>query len=276
VSTLKTDTPNTRSIALEVEVPGSPEQVWQAIATGPGITAWFTASEVEERAGGAIRFDLGPGMDSSGVVTVWEPHRRLGYEERDWAPGAPPLATEFTIETRGGGTCVVRLVNSLFTSRADWDDQLESFEAGWRPYLRILALYLEHFPGQRCVPIRVMGAGAGTQDQTWSELSSRLGVAGAAVGERRAAPAGLPALAGTVERLTDHEIVLRTDQPAPGFALAGAFGWGGGVHTMLSLYLFGPQSPSAVARDAHRWRAWMDGHFPSARVPSAAAHATTA
>ena len=30
-----------REILLEVEVPGTPEQVWDAIATGPGIDSWF-------------------------------------------------------------------------------------------------------------------------------------------------------------------------------------------------------------------------------------------
>ena len=30
-----------RSIQVEVEVPGTPEEVWQAIATGPGISSWF-------------------------------------------------------------------------------------------------------------------------------------------------------------------------------------------------------------------------------------------
>ena len=28
-----------RSVQVEVEVPGSPEDVWQAIATGPGVSA---------------------------------------------------------------------------------------------------------------------------------------------------------------------------------------------------------------------------------------------
>ena len=30
-----------RSVQAEVEVPGTPEEVWQAIATGPGISSWF-------------------------------------------------------------------------------------------------------------------------------------------------------------------------------------------------------------------------------------------
>ena len=30
-----------RTIELSVDVPGTPEEVWDAIATGPGITSWF-------------------------------------------------------------------------------------------------------------------------------------------------------------------------------------------------------------------------------------------
>jgi hypothetical protein len=31
-----------RSVQVEVEVPGTPEEeVWQAIATGPGISSWL-------------------------------------------------------------------------------------------------------------------------------------------------------------------------------------------------------------------------------------------
>ena len=33
---------------VEVEVPGTPEQVWNAIATGPGISSWFVPTEIAE------------------------------------------------------------------------------------------------------------------------------------------------------------------------------------------------------------------------------------
>src|SRR5688572_23525631 len=112
---VKTDASGRRLVELEFEVPGTPEQVWQAIATGPGISSWFAPTEVEEREGGAVTFHLGPGMDSSGIVTGWEPPRRFAYEERDWSANAPPLATELLVETRSGGSCVVRIVHSLFT-----------------------------------------------------------------------------------------------------------------------------------------------------------------
>ena len=67
-----------RTIEHEIEVPGTPEQVWQAIATGQGITAWFVPTKVEEQAGGAIELDFGPGMGTApGKVTVWEPPTRF-------------------------------------------------------------------------------------------------------------------------------------------------------------------------------------------------------
>src|SRR5262245_42237461 len=46
---VKKEASGRRSIQVEVEVPGTPEEVWQAIATGPGISAWFTPAEFEEQ-----------------------------------------------------------------------------------------------------------------------------------------------------------------------------------------------------------------------------------
>ena len=46
------DQPGTRAIDLEIEVPGTPEEVWEAVASGPGITAWFVPAKVDGRVGG--------------------------------------------------------------------------------------------------------------------------------------------------------------------------------------------------------------------------------
>ena len=84
---LRKDESGRRWVELEVQVPGTPEQVWQAIATGPGMSAWFTTTSVEERVGGAISFDFGDescGEDvSSGKVTAWEP-ARWGNRPAPW------------------------------------------------------------------------------------------------------------------------------------------------------------------------------------------------
>ena len=106
-----------RRIEHEIEVPGTPEQVWQAIATGQGVTAWFVPTTVEERAGGAIELDFGPGMGTAqGQVTVWEPPTRFVHLGSGAA--GTRLAYEWQVEARSGGTCLVRLVTSGFLSEA--------------------------------------------------------------------------------------------------------------------------------------------------------------
>jgi uncharacterized protein YndB with AHSA1/START domain len=87
------------------------------MATGPGMSAWFTPTTIEERPGGAIAFDFGGGAVSRGTVTEWQPPSRVVYEESEWKPGAPPVATEITIRGRSGDACVVRMVHSLFTTQ---------------------------------------------------------------------------------------------------------------------------------------------------------------
>jgi uncharacterized protein YndB with AHSA1/START domain len=69
-----------RWVEVEALLPGTPEDVWRAIATGDGMTAWFTPTTIEEREGGAIVFDLGDGNSSKGVITRWEPPAHLTYE----------------------------------------------------------------------------------------------------------------------------------------------------------------------------------------------------
>ena len=58
------------------ELPGTLEEVWDAIATGPGISAWFVPTELEEREGGAVVFHLGLD-DARATITGWEPGRRI-------------------------------------------------------------------------------------------------------------------------------------------------------------------------------------------------------
>jgi uncharacterized protein YndB with AHSA1/START domain len=260
-----------RAVELEFEVPGTPEQVWHAIATGPGISSWLFPTEVEERVGGAVAFHIAPGMESAGVVTAFEPPRRFAYEEPEWNPPAPPLGTEFLIEARAGGTCVVRMVHSLFTSKEDWDDQFDGFEAGWVSFFDVLRTYLRHFSGMPCSPIRLMNkTDAATETDAWEQVQRALGLDGVMKGSRQQTSGpGVPRLAGLVERVGHrkhlYEVMLRLDEPAPGIALAGAYKWGGSVHAAVSLYLYGERGAAAIARDEPAWKAWMERHFPAAK-----------
>lgn len=257
-----------RSVQVEVEVPGTPEQVWEAIATGHGVSSWFVPTEIEERDGVmTVTCHFGPGMDSVATATAWEPPRRFAAESQGPGSNAPPLATEWIVEARSGGVCVVRVIHSLFASSDDWDGQLESAEAGWPAFFPVLRLYLAHFRGQPCSTFRVMGVAAGPQPAAWNTLTAALGLAGAGVGRRWTAGAGSPPLSGLVDQVGEgehlHELLL-LDEPAPGIASITAFTMGGKAYLTIAFYLYGERAPAAAARDEPAWHTWMKELFPPA------------
>ena len=67
-------------LEFEIEVPGTPEQVWDALATAAGISAWFLPTESEERLGGRLVTHMGP-EDAPADIIGWDPPRRFAYEE---------------------------------------------------------------------------------------------------------------------------------------------------------------------------------------------------
>jgi uncharacterized protein YndB with AHSA1/START domain len=259
---VRIDAQGRRSVEAEVEVPGTPEEVWQAIATGPGISSWFVPTTVEEREGGIIRANFGPGMDSDSVITRWSPPHRVGAESEDMGPGSPKIATEWTVEARAGGTCIVRVVHSWFSSTDDWDNQFEGIEGGWLDFFRILRLYLAHFRGQPSALLKAMGMGAEPATDTWNAFTSALGLARASDGQRLRTSIGAPTLGGIVERAGPQEqLLLRLDEPAPGLGHLFAMPMGGQVVLSVRLYLYGAQASAVVARDEPYWQAWLDERF---------------
>ena len=254
-----------RSVEVEVEVPGTPEEVWQAIATGPGWSAWFYPTEIEEREGGTVKIDMGPGMESTAFVTAWQPPHRFANEAPNWIPGAPACATEIIVEAKAGGTCRVRLVNSLFTSKADWDDQLEGMEKGWPLFFEVLRLYLTHFPGTRSAPAAALAVTTMAEAPAWAKLLHDLGLDGASAGERRTIGAlGSPELDIAVENMRSNGAVLRVIGAAPGLAVLGAGDCGPmGVMVSANFYFYGDNGAVAAEREGARWQAWLSEQFPA-------------
>jgi uncharacterized protein YndB with AHSA1/START domain len=130
----------------------TPEQVWDAIATADGISAWMVTTGLDPQIGGEVWFDHGR-FRSTGVVTDYTPHQRFAYEEpwpmteemRAWVTDTTghevtdeevaslsPIATEFLIEAASGGSCILRVVTSSYGSGADWENEYFSeMVAGW-------------------------------------------------------------------------------------------------------------------------------------------------
>ncbi len=254
--------PSDRILRLEVEVPGTPDEVWQAIATGPGITSWFVPAEVAGLVGGRMELTFGPGIVEQGEVTAWEPPHRFRY---DAPPGSErTLAFEWRVEAQAGGTCIVRLVNSGFGEGEDWDREDDGLANGWPLFLDNLRLYLTHFPGQRAAASIVTAGVAGRREEIWARLRGELGATAAAIGERVVLePAGAPRLAGVVERMQGEHLTLLLDDPAPGVALIAVEGQGDPSFASVFVYLFGADTEELAARDDPRWRAWLAERFPA-------------
>ncbi len=259
-----------RSIQVEVEVPGTPNEVWRAIATGPGISSWFVPTAFEESDGKpvAVTSNFGPGMESRSAVTAWDPPRMFAAQGEGWG-GSPPIATEWSVEARAGGVCIVRVVHSLFASTDDWDNQLESTELGWPGFFRTLRIYLTHFRGQRSAIMQFVAPFAGSEAEAWDTLTASLGLNGVSVGQRWTAPAVVPALSGVAEYLSQrpYDVLLRLDTPGPGVAALGAFNVGRQSMVALSLYQYGDQAAGTVARETPVWQAWLHERFPMPTEP---------
>ena len=247
-------------VSFQVEVPGTPEQVWAALATSDGLSSWFLPTDVEERAGGALVTHMGP-IDSPATITAWEPPHRLVYEEPEWASlvgqegaAVTPLASEFVVEAQRGGTCVVRVVTSAFGTGADWENEfMTEMLDGWRPFFDNLRLYLAHFPGQRATPM---------------ELSTDLSVDSAAAWDRvRSVTGDVPVggtvsvrdLSGPVHQAQQGGLLARVDGAARGLLGLHAFGTGPGASTVvLRTWLFSDGAAAYVERERASWQAWLD------------------
>ena len=197
------------------------------------------------------------------------PSLRSRVSESEGVPGSPPVANEWSVEARGGGVCVVRFVQSLFASTDDWDNQLEASQAAYLAFFRALRIYLTHFRGQRSAVMKWMAPAAGTEADAWEALTAALGLEGMRVGQRCAAPAGVPALSGVAEYVTQgpYDALLRLDEPGPGVAALGAVNFGGQSMVALNFYLYGDRAAGTVARETPLWEAWFQKRFPMPTEP---------
>lgn len=245
-------------VEFSIEVPASADQVWQAIATGDGVSSWFLPHEIEGRVGGRFVVHMGE-TDSVGQVTGWEPPRRFAVEE-DWAtllghPGADvtPLATEFLVEARSGGTCVVRVVSSAFGSGADWESEFfDEMARFWQPFFDLLRVYVARFSGQRATTrtvVRDLDAPPGAIARA---MARSLGVtaAGQAVDAH--------GLRGHVIRLGEPYLMVEVDDPAPGYMSFAALHNQDRTVAQVGAWLFGDAAEPTLDAAEPQWRTWLD------------------
>ncbi|MGW5050288.1 SRPBCC family protein [Actinokineospora sp. NPDC004072] len=134
---------------VEMTVPASVEDVWEAISTGPGVQSWFLGrTEIED---GAVRMFMGE-YNPVSAVTAAEPGKRFAHRTAD-APDGRFIAYEYLIEGRDRASTVLRVVTSGFIPGDDWAEEYEAMRQGGALYAASLREYLTHFAPRTGTPL---------------------------------------------------------------------------------------------------------------------------
>lgn len=263
---------------VEVTVPGSAEEVWESVATGPGYRRWFVEAELEPRVGGALVTHHGDFGDSEGTITAWEPPHRYAYVEPDWMGDGTPVpdwATEITLEPvldDGPPATLVRLTSGVATEADTWGEDIEGTLPGWRSALRLLAEFHTHFAGRDTAQALVM-----REVPAGHRLTVLLGLDGAVVGQqataRGVAGGQQVEVTGTVIEATggpsgegstqQDSVVLRVFGGVPGVYEFGTMQYGQTRMSVVRGYLHLPAGADPDAAEAARaaerdWSAVLD------------------
>ena len=236
-------------IELATTLPATPEEVWEAIATGPGIDSWFMGrNQVEPREGGVAAMETG-GHREEALITAFEPGKRFASRTSP-GPDGRFMAFEYLLEGRYDGSTVLRVVHSGLLGD-DWQDEYDALRRGWPFHLHTLREYLARFPGRSGVPVfAVVPTGERPAGDVRAALTRALSLtAPVGVGARvRAAPAGLPPLDGEVAWADDERLEVITAD--------GIYTFHGFAGVVLAFHhLFGPDTDGAEAA----WQRWLAG-----------------
>jgi uncharacterized protein YndB with AHSA1/START domain len=237
----------------EAVVAASADEVWAAIATGPGIDSWFMGrNEVESGPAGSVTTDVG-GFVMTGRVTAWDPPNHFAY--RSDGPGERFIAFEYLIEGRNQSSTVLRLIASGFLPDDDWETEFEAMTAGGEMYFRTLVAYLDHFAGRFAKPVTAAGPPVADWPAAWATLRARLGLGDKpAVGDAvRVTVPGVPRLDGLVDFANAQALGIRTAEGLLRFiqGYIGSF--------VISHYRFTDPDLSADndKRTSQAWTTWL-------------------
>ncbi len=235
----------------EIDLAATPEQVWEAIATGPGIDSWLMGrTEVEPREGGKASMTM-PGFTSESTVTAWEPGRRFALRGAADEEGSY-MAFEYLIEGREGGATALRLVHSGIMA-GDWEAEYDALKKGNPLYLRTLAQYLDHFPGRTAVPVTAFGPQQADQDQVWAAITRAVGLPDTvSEGDKVSFTVGGQEVNGVVDTMLEPSFLgVRTDDALLRFV-------GGGGAIMTGHHIF---ADIDRAEAEQTWGTWLASVF---------------
>jgi len=227
------------TVEWEGVLTGTPEQVWSAVTEH--AAAWIWDIDYEPRVGGAERGLTGSG----GTVTAWDPPRH--FRTRAERPDGWHNQLDYHLEPHARGT-LLRYVHQTVADAEDHDRIHEECVEHTAFYLHSLGEYVRRFAGRDATYVGV------DADGTSAGVRARLGLpAGARVGDAvRLAPAGLPAIEGTIDYLTPMFLGVRGDDLL--FRVYGRDAWNDPL--TIGLHLFGEAVDGPGVERA--WTQWMN------------------
>ena len=126
-----------RTLRFERRLPGAIGQVWAYLVEPGRMAVWLARGEIEPRVGGQVvihREENWPDAPPArGVVTVWDPPRRLAYT---WSEASTNSVVSFELSPVEGGAALV------LTHRHLPLGEEAGFGDGWHASLDALALAL--------------------------------------------------------------------------------------------------------------------------------------
>ena len=131
-------------LRIERRLTHRPEKVWRAVTEPAHLSQWypFTATDLDLRVGGTIRFDDGQGTTFTAVVTELDPPRVFAFSERP--PESMPRESDDLVHIElhpDDDGCLL-----VFTHVFDDRPAAASYATGWSGCLTALALVLDEKP----------------------------------------------------------------------------------------------------------------------------------
>ena len=232
----------------EFTVDATPDEVWAAITSGPGVDSWLMGRTEIDSASKTTTFSMF-GEVSSGSITAWEPGHHYAMQA-DASPDGTFAAFEWLIEARDGGGSVVRVVHSGLLGE-DWEAEYNGLSVGDHAYMMKLVVYLEHF-APRTAKTSLFMPGPVTRD-AWAAMTAAVGAgADAAAGQpARLSVPGIEPADGTVEFAVPPSFVgMRTGDAM--YMLIHGYN----DMVFATAHYFGDRDPSA---ETEAWQSWLGG-----------------
>jgi uncharacterized protein YndB with AHSA1/START domain len=131
-------------VQFERILPGPIERVWEYLTDTGKLPGWFGEGTIEPRLGGAVNL---MGGHFRGVVTRWQPPRRLTYSINLFNPGDtespyPESYLELALEPRGDEV-VLALTHLPVLDRFEKQNAM-----GWHSFLDMLGAALRGEPAE--------------------------------------------------------------------------------------------------------------------------------